>query len=518
MNTASVKSIIIVGGGSSGWMTALYLNRLYNQHQKHVDITVIESKDIGIIGVGEATVHSIRFFFAAMGLDEQELLKETNATLKTGILFKNWMKPNAGQEHQYFHPFEHVQIGPGLDIASRWLLSARQDLERFDQGVSLSAHLMQHAHSPKAESSRPYDGVVPYGYHIDAVLMSRYLRKKAVEAGVIHIEATVSDVITSGENIVSIVTDQGEYQADVFIDSTGFKGLLIDQLKQDNWTSFEQALPCNKAVAMQIAYPDGAAPKPYTTATALENGWAWQIDLVNRRGTGYVYDGNKITPEQAEAELIKHNGSDAKVLKTTHLNMKVGCRPEFWVGNCIAIGLSGGFIEPLESTGLHIINIGARLLATHLSSKDVAQPVRDSYNRLMNGAYQDLKQFIVLHYCLTDRDDNDFWRQAQKSIEHCPELKRNVEVWRHKVCEYFDLAGGYSTTFTDENYRFILYGMQHYPELNMAIDNDESRQVFEKLARRSQEVVKHTLSHQDYLQSLHDMSLSEIAQLWADKE
>ena len=521
----NVSSITIVGGGSSGWMTALYLNRLYNyspqsqqqssQQQRPVKITVIESKDIGIIGVGEATVHSIRFFFAAMGLDENELLKETNATLKTGIMFNNWMKPVDGKIHQYFHPFEHVQIGPGLDIASRWLLGNRDNIERFDQGASLSAHLVNHHHSPKMANARPYEGVVPYGYHLDATLMSRYLRKKAVEAGVIHIEGTVSDVAVDDGNIASITTEHGEHHADIFIDSTGFKGLLIEKLKQDNWQSFEDALPCNKAVAMQIAYDKEQVPNPYTTATALTNGWAWTIDLVNRRGTGYVYDGNKLTEEQAEAELKAHNGIDAKILKTVHLDMKVGCRKEFWVGNCIAIGLSGGFIEPLESTGLHIINIGARLLATHLSSKDVPQTVKDSYNRLMNGAYQDLKQFIVLHYCLTNRDDTEFWQQAQRSVDYCPELKRNLEVWRHKVCEYFDLAGGYSTTFTDENYRFILYGMQHYPHLNMHVDEAENEDVFEKFGRKAIQTVQNTLSHEDFLQSLHDMPLSEIAEIWS---
>lgn len=513
----NVSSITIVGGGSSGWMTALYLNRLYNQTEHTVDVTVIESKDIAIIGVGEATVHSIRFFFAAMGLDENELLKETNATLKTGIMFNNWMKPVDGKMHQYFHPFEHVQIGPGLDIASRWLLSDRKNSERFDQGASLSSHLIQQEHCPKMANARPYEGAVPYGYHLDATLMSRYLRKKAVEAGVIHIEGTVSKVNTAGENITSIVTEHGEHQADIFIDSTGFRGLLIKELKEDNWQSFEDALPCNKAVAMQIAYDEEQAPNPYTTATALDNGWAWQIDLVNRRGTGYVYDGNRISKEEAEAALKAHNGENAKILKTVHLDMNVGCRKEFWVGNCIAIGLSGGFIEPLESTGLHIINIGARLLATHLSSKDVPQSIRDSYNRLMNGAYEDLKQFIVLHYCLTDRDDTEFWQQAQRSVDYCPELKRNLEVWQHKVCEYFDLAGGYSTTFTDENYRFILYGMQHYPQLNMDIDVEQNNDVFDKLNRKGIQTVQHTLSHKDFLQSLHDMSLSEIAQMWADR-
>jgi len=517
MTDSPVKSLVIVGGGSSGWMTALYLNQLYNRNEQKVKITLIESKDIGTIGVGEATVHSIRFFFAAMGLDEAELLKETNGTLKTGILFKNWMKPVEGKTHEYFHPFEHSQIGAGLDLSTRWLLSERKKEQRFDQAASLSSHLMQHGHCPKIETSAPYEGIAPYGYHLDATLMGRFLRRKAVEAGVIHIEGLVEDVIVENGNIKSVISRHGEHSADIFIDCTGFKGLLIEKLKDDNWCSFEDALPCNRAVAMQIAYPEKTPPKPYTMATGLKEGWAWEIDLVNRRGTGYVYDGSKLTPEEAEQELRQHNGVDAKVLKTVHLKMKIGCRKEFWVGNCITIGLSGGFIEPLESTGLHIVNLGVRLLATHLSSSNVPQSVRDSYNRLIRGSYDDLKQFIVAHYCLTDRDDTEFWLQAQRSVDKCPDLKRNLAVWRHKVCEFFDLAGGYSTTFTDENYRFILYGMQHYPSLNMFDDPKESQMFFDKLGRRAQDVVKHTLSHEGFLEKLHGMPLAEVDNKWAEK-
>lgn len=499
MNTKNVKSITIVGGGSSGWMTALYLNKLYNHSNNHIDITVIESKDIGILGVGEATVHSIRFFFAAMGLDEQELLAATNATLKTGIMFRNWMQPEKGETHQYFHPFEHQALGNILDISSAWILSSRQLFERYDQGVSLSAHLMANNLSPKMPSSKPYQGIVPYGYHLDATLMAKFLRKKAVAAGVTHIEATVNNVNVDGENITSIDTDNGRYKADLFIDSTGFKGLLIDKLKTDNWQSFEQELPCNKAVAMQVDYQQQQTPRSYTTATALSNGWAWEIDLSSRRGTGYVYDGNRLNKQQAEDELIQHLGENAKIIKTLHLDMKVGCRKEFWIGNCVAIGLSGGFIEPLESTGLHLINVAVKLLATHISSNQTSQISRDSYNHLMNGIYDDLKRFIVLHYCLTDRDDTEFWQQAQRSVEYCPELKQKIGLWKHKTCEFMDLAGGYATTFTDENYRFILYGMGHFPTLHMPFEADSCKQIFDRfnfMATKAKAVV---LSHKDWI-------------------
>lgn len=504
-NNDQVKSITIVGGGSSGWMTALYLNRLYNQAQSNVEITLIESPNVPTIGVGEATVHSVRYYFAAMGLDEKELLKETNGTLKTGIMFKNWMKPNSdGSTHEYFHSFEQQNLARVQDISSAWLLDNKFEHQRYDEAVSLSAHLIKDGLAPKNINSQPYEGVVPYGYHLDAIKMAAYMCKVGTKAGIKHIQATVSDVEVSKGNITAVHSDKGVHHADLFIDCTGFKGLLINKLKarEANWQSFEDALPCNKAVAIQIDYPESEQPKPYTEATALSNGWVWEIDLLNRRGTGYVYDGNRLTQQQAEAELLAHVGTEHKVLRTVHLDMQIGCMKEFWVGNCVALGLSGGFIEPLESTGLHLVNASARLLGTHLTSKHTTQAVRDSYNKIMNGTYDDLKQFIVLHYCLTDRDDTEFWREVQDSAKYCPGLEAKIATWKNKVCEYMDLAGGYITMFSDENYRAVLYGMKHFPELNLASDTDGNEMMYKEFNRRVMQVTGAAMPHKDYLMHL----------------
>ena len=499
MAAQKTRSLVVVGGGSAGWMTAVYLNKLFNSDKRNFDITVIESKDIGIIGVGEATVHSVRFFFAAMGLDEADLMKVTNGTFKTGIMFRNWMKPKGDKTHEYFHPFEQQRLGRGLDISSAWMVSGRDGLERYDESVSLSAALIREGHGPKGPNSPAYQGVVPYGYHIDAVLLARYLRDKAVEAGVRHIEATITDATVEDGTIKAVHAEGLTVEGDFFIDCTGFRGLLIDKLKSGNWNSFEDALPCNRAVAIQRELTPGEAPKPYTVATALTNGWAWQIDLSNRQGTGYVYDGNRLSEAEAEAELRAFLGPQSEVLKCTHLKMKIGCREEFWVGNCIATGLAGGFIEPLESTGLHLINLAAGLMGTHLLATEPNQALRDSFNRLMRGFYQDLKQFIVLHYCLTDRDDTDFWRKAPATVDHTPWLKSQLEIWQHKICEFQDLAGSFSTTFSDENYRYILYGMQHYPRLGYAAPEGGFDPLFAQVKAIGANAVAATLSHADYL-------------------
>jgi tryptophan halogenase len=377
-------------------------------------------------------------------------------------------------------------------------LGGRAQQERYDQGVSLSAHLIARGYCPKNARTPDYQGVVPYGYHLDATLLARFLRRKAVDAGVEHRIATVSDVEVEQGNITAVIADGERWAADFFIDCTGFRGLLIDKLREDNWDSFEDALPCNRAVAIQRELSD-AAPNPYTIATALSNGWAWQIDLVNRQGTGYVYDGKRLSREQAERELREFLGDDARVLKCTHLDMKVGCRRDFWLGNCVAVGLAAGFIEPLESTGLHLINLGVGLLGTHLGAANPPQVVRDSYNRLMRGFFQDLKQFIVMHYCLTDRRDTEFWREAATKGRYCPTLEGLLELWKYKICEFHDLAGSYSTTFSDTNYRYVLYGMKHYPALNLRMDGETLAARFDELKGLLNQALLHSLPQCEYL-------------------
>ncbi len=499
--TDNKQRLMIVGGGSAGWMTAVYLNRVFNHSRQNFEITVIESPDIGVIGVGESTVHSVRFFFAGMGLNEHELLKATNGSYKLGIMFDNWCKPENGQMHRYFHPFEQMQLGVEQDLASRWILQKSTDPKRYDQWVSASEAVLAAGHGPKADQSPQYHGIVPYGYHIDALLLGRYLREKGVEAGITHIEATVSDVKVEAGQIKGVVTDKGDYDADFYIDCTGFRGILIEALGKDNWQSFKDALPCDAAVAMQSPLQSDEVPKACTTATALDYGWAWKIDLINRRGFGYVYDSQYVSSDEAEQELRKHVGEDREFTKTVHMKFRTGCRKEFWVGNCIATGLAGGFIEPLESTGLHLINLAAGLMATHLTSGDDMEPSRASFNRLMNGFYQDLKQFIVLHYCLSNRDDTPFWKNAPNTLNECDWLKNQLEVWRHKICEFHDLAGSFSTTFSDENYRYVLYGMQHIPELSLALNPDDQK-IFEQAQKIRETAVSRTEPLQSYLKTL----------------
>ena len=493
-----MKKIVIVGGGSSGWMTASYLNHLYNKHDKNVQVTLIESKDIDILGVGEATVPTLRTFFQALGFDEAEVMRETNATFKNGILFRGWNKPIDGKTHEYLHPFEMQKFENRYDISTEWLLNSPSGNNGFAKNVCLTQALVEHEKAPKVPNIPPYQGVVHYGYHLDARLLGQYLRKKSLARGVERIEANVEHVVTDNNQITCLKTTAGEIVADLYIDCTGFKALLLSHLEQDNWRSFAKELLCDRAVTIQTPYSEGETPKPYTISTAQSNGWTWEIGLKERKGTGYVYSSKHLTKEQAEQELRDYIGCGDD-LKAMHIDMNIGCRKEHWIGNCVAIGLSGGFIEPLESTGLHLIHMSNYYLTTHYTDANDNQTLRDSYNSLINSIYDDLKEFIVLHYTLTNRDDTDFWKQAAKTGDECPRLKQRLDVWRHKVCENYDLGGSPSTLFTELNYKYVLYGMQYYPTLNMPYRDYEFNGMREEITYRQNKLLEMTETHASYL-------------------
>jgi tryptophan halogenase len=499
-----MKKLVIAGGGSSGWMCALFLNKVYNQNNKTIDITVIESKDIDIIGVGEATVPTIRGFFQAIGVDESELIRETSATYKTGIKFNHWMKPDkSGKSHSYLHPFEQQLLENRFDLPSCWAFKGHQ-FGGYSESVSVTSELIKYNHSPKGIQSQAYQGVVPYGYHLDARLLGKYLRKKALAQGVNHIEAKIEKINHKDSIIESLETEVlGSIEGDFFIDCTGFRALLISELENDNWRSYADELLCDKAVAIQIPFDATQTANAYTTATALSNGWAWNIGLKDRQGCGYVYSSKNITSSEAEAELRSHiQCGDEHIAR--HLDMNIGVRKKHWIGNCLAVGLSAGFIEPLESTGLHLISLSARLFASHFSSFDVVQEVKDSYNNLLNGIFDDLKEFIALHYVLSDRDDTEFWVNASKAAENCPRLMARLTLWKHKVCDDFDLHGDTTQLFRDVNYKFILFGMKYLPETDIEYANDEYKTLQNEIVKRKKLVLTATMGHKQALEFAHN--------------
>lgn len=464
------KRIVIVGGGTAGWLTAAYLNRVLQHERKQpVHIAVIASDEVGVIGVGEATVPTLLNTLRALGIPEWQFLAETDATFKNGIKFQNWrLSPSTDPDEHYYHPFDTPLPFEGIGPITHWLnlVDAGEPIGPFSR-TNVQSTLCDRNLSPKTMSSNDYEAPVSYAYHMDAVKFGRFLKKVATERGVVAIDDHITDVALGDDgNIAAVRTRQnGEIAGDLFIDCSGFQGLLIEKALGEPWVPYGDTLFCDRAVALPVPYlsPD-EAPRSYTTSTALSSGWAWEIDLQSRRGTGYVYSSRFISDEEAEAELRAFIGKAAEGVEARHLKMRVGHRRNAWVKNCLSIGLSAGFVEPLESTGIYLIEIGVQLFLDYFHVGAPSPLAAQQYNDAMAELFEQIRDFIVLHYCLSEREDTPFW-QAVTQDGYLPErVAAQLDLWAVKPVTLTDLRKNPMLFLGTFNYFSILAGLGYLPD------------------------------------------------------
>ena len=405
-NRAPIEQVLIVGGGSAGWMAAAAMAETLG---RTVAITVVESEEIGTVGVGEATIPPIRHFNQRLGIDEATFVKETGGSYKLGIEFVDWWKPG----HSYFHPFG--QHGAEFDVVPFYHYWMREHLagrtsgpiDDFSMGWAM-ARAGKFAH-PSLDR-RMIQSTFDYAYHFDAVLYARFLRRYAEARGVRRVEGKVVDVARDGEtgHIRSVTLADGQVlEAELFVDCSGFRGLLIEGALETGYENWQHWLPCDRAVAApSLRLPEIA---PYTRSTAREAGWQWRIPLQHRTGNGYVHCSQFISEEQAHDTLVGSLGSelagDPRVLRFV-----TGHRRKFWNGNCVAIGLSAGFMEPLESTSLHLIQYGIMRLLALFPDKGMSPLLAREYNAQTLVEYERIRDFLILHYKATERTDGELWR------------------------------------------------------------------------------------------------------------
>lgn len=485
-----VKRVVVLGGGTSGWMSACYIQRvLSNLNVADASVTLVESEDIGIIGVGEATLNDLKQTLQFLEIDEASFMVATHATFKNGIKFVNWRDdPASVGQHHYWHPFEDVPTIGGMWLLDIWsCLKADYDLD-IDYGylTGPSAFVSDRLRAPKTADSGPYQGLFNYAYHLDTVLFGRYLRQLGLERGIRRIVDNVVGVATDEREFITALKtrEHGDVEGDLFIDCSGFGGVLINKHYGTEFVGFGDSLFNDRAVAIRVPYPE-ANPviKPFTTATAASNGWIWDIPLSDqqtaigaeakwsddsahgRRGSGYVYSSPFMSDDDAERELRGYLGPSADGVEARFLKMRIGHNRSFWVRNCVAIGLAGGFIEPLESTGIALVTQGLALLQAHFPTRDCPTPLADSYNGAMARLYEHIREFIVLHYCTTQREDTEFWR-ANRHNPNIPErLKTQLETWRYRLPTAFDNESGFDF-FHHTSFHYILAGMGYVPEPN----------------------------------------------------
>ncbi len=400
------RKIIIVGGGTAGWMSANILS--YAFQKKDFEITVLESPDIGTIGVGEGSTPALKVFFDRLHIDESEWMPACNATYKCGITFRHWStKPGF---ESYYHPFasqidDHTQP---LFIHNAQTRLKGLDVDAHPDRFFLSAYLAKNNLGPLPHPNFPFD--IHYGYHFDSKLLGQFLQRKAVARGVIHRLGTVDQINQRSDGrIDSLITkDQKSYTADLFVDCTGFVSLLSQKTLQTPYISYASQLFNDAAVAIPSQIDDVIPSQ--TISTALKFGWAWKIPLMNRFGNGYVYSSKYCSADAAETELRQHlNLLDCDV-EARHLKMKVGRVEKSWHKNVLAVGLSQGFIEPLEATALLLIQQTVSLFAHYFQQGQFTNLHEDLFNQQINAQFDGTRDYIVSHYQTNSRDDTDYWR------------------------------------------------------------------------------------------------------------
>lgn len=406
----AIRSILVVGGGSAGWMTAA---ALANALPKGCAIKLVESEAIGTVGVGEATIPPIRTFNAMLGIDEREFIRETQGSFKLGIEFVDW----GAKGERYFHPFgPHGKPMDIRDVHQLWLQArlAGENAGEFDE-LSMAWQLARAGRfTITSPDGRNVMSTFDYAFHFDAGRYARYLRAYSEQRGVKRVEGKIADVALDGTSgfVRSVTLEGGQVlEAELFIDCSGFRGLLIEgalEAGYDDWTHW---LPCDRAVAIPCSHGTGEFT-PYTRSTAREAGWQWRIPLQHRVGNGYVYCSKFISDEDAEQTLLAN--LDGKPLADPNrLRFVTGMRRKFWDKNVVAIGLSSGFMEPLESTSLHLIQAGISKLLALFPDRSFDPMVRDEYNHIARTEYERIRDFLVLHYKLTRRDDSELWRYCR---------------------------------------------------------------------------------------------------------
>ncbi|TRD11804.1 tryptophan 7-halogenase [Erythrobacter insulae] len=494
----AIQNIIIVGGGTAGWMAAAALSRL--KQNRELGITLIESEQIGTVGVGEATIPPFVEFNELLEIDEREMLASVQGSFKLGIQFENWGKIG----DSYIHPFgAYGYAMGGISFHHIWHRLANSGDNRPIQVFNvetMAAHFGKFARSEDYQKTRDDLPPVNYAYHLDAGQYAMFLRKYAEQRGVVRKEGKICDVQLDSESgfVTSVKLEEGGViEGDLFIDCSGFRGLLIEEALETGYEDWSHWLPCNRAVALPCKRDDGSPPPPFTRATAHKAGWQWQVPLQHRNGNGHVYCSDFMEDQEA-LDILTGNIRGKPQAEPNFLRFKTGYRKKFWNKNVVALGLSAGFMEPLESTSIHLVNTGINKLISMLSLDGITQTQQDAFNRLTLREYSRIRDFLILHYNATSRDDTDFWNYVRTmdvpdSLTEKIELfKANGQIFREE-----------DELFTETSWAAVMMGqgiaMQGHNAMADAIDHARTRKEIDEMEQSIRYLVQHMPGHGDYL-------------------
>lgn len=511
------RSILIVGGGTAGWLTAAYLAQFLRiRTNPHLAITLVESPEIGIIGVGEAAFPTIRTTLQFLEIDEADFIRDTSATFKQGIRFVDWLHaPDGERRHHYLHPFEAPFQADETSLVAYWLLQDAARRAPFAEAVTIQARVAEAKRAPKRSHERDFAGPLTYAYHFDAARLGQVLAERARTLGVRHLRDRLLDVALDAKGAIDhVVTEKtGRLTADLYVDCTGFRAELIGKALNAPLKSARDVLFADTALTCKIPYADQDAPlESYTISTAHEAGWIWDIGLKAARGVGCVYSSDHIDADRAEALLRNHVGARAREVETRRITFQAGYREQPWVKNCVAVGLAGGFLEPLESTSVVLIEAAVAMIAELFPHNGpIAAPAR-RFNTLMTGRYENIVNFLKLHYCLSRRTE-PFWRDSTDPASIPDRLAEMLEAWRYRPPGRFDFILDLET-FAYFNYQYILYGMDFQTDLAPGRrdfpDVVGAEKIFARIRNFGERAAHDLPAHRDLIEQINRFGFAEL--------
>ncbi|MEV0677486.1 tryptophan halogenase family protein [Actinosynnema sp. NPDC050436] len=523
-----IRKVVVLGGGTAGWMAASYLGKALGPA---VTITVLEAPAIPKIGVGEATVPNLhKTFFDFLGIAEEEWMRECNASFKMGIKFTNWRTPGPGQAtarplggsvDHFYHLFGLLPNHGNQPLSHYWAhkkLAGRTD-EPFDYACYREPPIMDRNLSPRFLDGTRWTN---YAWHFDANLVADFLRRFATtKQGAAHVEDTMTGaVIDQRGHVTALRTESGRtVEGDLFVDCSGFRGLLINQAMREPFLDMGDHLLNDSAVATQVPHDDEAdGVEPYTGAIAMSSGWSWKIPMLGRFGTGYVFSSRFQTRDDATREFCAMWGLDPETQPLNHIGFRVGRNRRAWVRNVVSIGLASCFLEPLESTGIYFVYAALHQLAKHFPDKNFDPVLTDRFNAEIETMFDDSRDFVQGHFSFAPRDDTAFWR-ACKELELADDFREKVRMYRAGLAVnmpitdestyYANFDAEFRNFWNNSNYYCIFAGLDRLPDHTLpalaarpeVLDSAEA--VFADIKRKQEELLATLPSTYEYLKQLH---------------
>lgn len=516
--SSPLRHVVVVGGGSAGWLTAALLAADHDSASPDgLRVTLIESPDVPTIGVGEGTWPTMRDTLRRIGVRETDFVRECDATFKQGSKFVRWSRDHA--DDVYHHPFVLPHGFHEGDVVAAWM---RHPEAAFDRLVSIQPHLCDAGRAPKQLHTPEYAAVANYAYHLDAARLGLFLRRHATaRLGVRHVADHVEGIDTRECGDIAGVHTRGHglIEGDLFVDCTGMRSLLLGQHFGVERTSCRDVLFNDRALALQVRYPASDTPIAcQTVSTAQANGWIWDIGLSARRGVGHVYSSAHTDPDAVEAVLRRYvdatGGAGCEVIAQQSLAFEPGYRRRSWHRNCVAIGLSSGFVEPLEASSLVLVELAATMLSDQLpATRPDVDIVAARFNDTFAYRWARVVEFLKLHYVLSTRDDSDYWRDHRDPASAPARLGELLALWRHQPPSRYDLHR-LDEVFPAASYQYILYGMGFRPQRPARRvptgPADRAEQAFRDGAALTRRMLPALPGHRELIDHIHTRGMSPV--------